>query len=57
MEKIPETMRAWMFVEEERLELQRIPTPRPKTDEVLIRVDAGCICNGSDPGIYRGHEA
>ena len=57
MEKIPETMRAWMLVEEERLELQRIPTPRPKADEVLIRVDAGCICNGSDPGIYRGHEA
>lgn len=57
MEKIPETMRAWMLVEEERLELKRIPTPRPKADEVLVRVDAGCICNGSDPGIYHGHEA
>lgn len=54
---IPETMQAWILEKEERLVLQRVETPKPRADEVLIRIDAGCICNGSDPGIYRGHEA
>lgn len=57
MARIPETMQAWILEKEEHLVLKRVPTPKPRTDEALIRIDAGCICNGSDPGIYHGHEA
>lgn len=57
MKNIPTTMRAWVLVENGRLELQRVPVPKPASDEVLVKIDAGCICNGSDPGIYHGHEA
>ncbi len=52
-----ETMKAWVLREPQKLELCSVPVPQPGCDEVLIRVEASCLCNGSDPGIYRGHEA
>ena len=57
MTGIPNTMRAWVLEENGVLKLRRVPVPVPAADEVLVKIDAGCICNGSDPGIYAGHEA
>lgn len=55
--EIPKTMKAWVLYETERLRLQEVPVPVPKENQVLVKIDRGCICNGSDPGIYHGHEA
>ena len=54
---IPKTMKAWILTETEKLELKEIPVPVPEKDQVLVKIDRACICNGSDPGIYHGHEA
>lgn len=50
-------MKAWILQKPRQLVLESIPVPEPNDTEVLVRVDAACICNGSDPGIYFGHEA
>lgn len=50
-------MRAWVVTEAKKLELKTIPIPVPRDDEVLIKISASCLCNGSDPGIYNGHES
>ena len=55
--KRPERMKAWVLVEPERLELLEVDVPVPRADQVLVKIDRACICNGSDPGIYHGHEA
>lgn len=54
---IPKTMKAWILTEIEKLELQEVPVPVPADNQVLVKIDRACICNGSDPGIYHGHEA
>ncbi len=51
------TMRAWVLVGPSNLAVQHVPIPEPGIDEVLIKIDVMCICNGSDPEIYHGHEA
>ena len=53
----PEKMNAWVLTEKEKLELLEVPVPKPDVDQVLVKIDRACICNGSDPGIYHGHEA
>lgn len=54
---VPSEMRAWILERPHHLALRRVPTPQPGPGEVLIQIDAGCMCNGSDPEIYHGHEA
>lgn len=54
---IPTTMKAWILTRPEKLELQEVPVPVPARNQVLVKIDRACICNGSDPGIYHGHEA
>lgn len=54
---IPETMKAWILTRDEELELQEVPVPVPADNQILVKIDRACICNGSDPGIYHGHEA
>ena len=51
-----EMMRAWVAKPGE-LVLEQVPKPIPASDEVLIKIDSVCICNGSDPEISSGHEA
>ena len=50
-------MRAWVLDKPGKLVLKQVETPAPASDEVLVKIDGMCICNGSDPGIYHGHEA
>lgn len=54
---IPESMKAWVLTRPGRLELKRVAVPKVREDQVLVKIDRACICNGSDPGIYHGHEA
>lgn len=49
-------MQAWVLQSPKNLHLSRVKIPVPNRDEVLIKIDAVCICNGSDPEIYKGHE-
>ncbi len=51
------TMKAWVVTAPEKLEIRDLPIPAPKRDEILIKTRWTCLCNGSDPGIYFGHEA
>ena len=50
-------MKAWVLQSSGNLQLKNVPIPVPNENEVLIKIDAFCICNGSDPEIYHGHEA
>lgn len=52
-----DNMRAWLVTKPKQLELKNIPVPEPGPGEVLVKTLAMCLCNGSDPGIYNGHEA
>lgn len=52
-----EIMRAWMVKKPGLLTLEEVQRPTPVGDEVLVKIDGMCICNGSDPEIYHGHEA
>ncbi len=54
---ISRTMKAWILTEPENLELKEVSVPVPAENQVLVKIDRACICNGSDPGIYHGHEA
>ncbi|MDO4298204.1 MAG: alcohol dehydrogenase catalytic domain-containing protein [Lachnospiraceae bacterium] len=54
---VSRTMKAWILTQPEKLELKEIPVPVPAENQVLVKIDRACICNGSDPGIYHGHEA
>ena len=48
-------MRSWLYLGPEHIELQRIPIPRPKRGELLVRVCAAVTC-GTDVKTYRrGH--
>lgn len=51
------TMKAWVVTAPRMLELLDVPIPTPKPNEILIKTSYTCLCNGSDPGIYCGHEA
>lgn len=51
------TMRAWVLEEPGRLALRSVPIPEPGGDQLLVRIDRACTCNGSDPGIYHGRPA
>lgn len=51
------TMKAWVVTAPRKLELLEVPVPTPKSHEILIKTRYTCLCNGSDPGIYYGHEA
>lgn len=51
------TMKAWVVTSPGKLELKDWPVPVPARDEILIETQWTCLCNGSDPGIYLGHEA
>ncbi len=51
------TMKAWVVTAPGKLELRNWPVPVPARDEILIKTRWTCLCNGSDPGIYLGHEA
>lgn len=48
-----ETMKAQVFYEPEKMDLEEVPIPKPKDDEVLVRVKACGIC-GSDVAYYFG---
>ncbi|WP_455617375.1 zinc-dependent alcohol dehydrogenase [Eisenbergiella sp.] len=54
---IPSTMKAWVLESPGELQLKEVEVPKIREDQVLIEIDRACICNGSDPGIFRGHEA
>ena len=49
-------MNAWVLEAPQRLRLQTVDVPSCKDNELLIRVCAMCICNGSDPSLYLGNE-
>lgn len=51
---VPETMKAAVMPEPERLVVQTVPVPRLEGDDVLIRVRACGIC-GTDLHLYHGH--
>lgn len=51
------TMKAWVVTAPQKLELLEVPIPAPGPGEILIKTSYTCLCNGSDPGIYYGHEA
>ena len=48
-------MKALVFTDKEKLSYQSIPSPIPKEDEELIKVNATGIC-GSDMHAYHGHD-
>lgn len=50
-------MKAWVVTAPGKLELKDVPVPIPARDEILVKSQWTCLCNGSDPGIYRGHES
>ena len=50
-------MKAWVVTAPRKLELMEIPVPTPGPGEILVKILYACLCNGSDPGIYYGHEA
>lgn len=50
-------MRAWVLTKPGELRLQEVPMPEISENQVLVEIERACICNGSDPGIYHGHEA
>lgn len=50
-------MKAWVLEDWEKLEYREVPVPIPTEDQVLLKIESACLCNGSDPGIYHGHEA
>ena len=50
-------MKAWVLESYRDMQLKDVDIPMPGEDEVLIENKAVCICNGSDPEIYNGHEA
>ena len=64
---MPETMQALLYTASFDLEVRAVPSPQPKRDEVLVRVEAAGIC-GSDlhgvasrsprraPPLIMGHE-
>ena len=54
---IPNTMKAWVLNSPGVLRLKEVEVPKIREDQVLIEIDRACICNGSDPGIFHGHEA
>lgn len=47
-------MKAAVLVDVGRIELRDVPTPRPRPDEVLVRVAAVGLC-GTDLHIFAGH--
>ena len=50
-------MKAWFLTKPGELRLLETDVPEISENQVLIEVERACICNGSDPGIYHGHEA
>lgn len=52
-----EKMKAWVLTKPRELKLQEVAVPDISEDQVLVEIERACICNGSDPGIYHGHEA
>lgn len=50
--QLPETMLASFLVEAGKIELRKIPVPRPTAGEVLVRIDAVGSC-GSDTHFYK----
>lgn len=61
-------MKAAVLQAPEKLEIMNIPIPPCPKDAVLVRIISACVCNGSDPTIFRdrsrkdhpvvfGHEA
>ena len=64
---MPETMQALLYTASFDLEVRAVPSPQPRSDEVLVRVEAAGIC-GSDlhgvasrsprraPPLIMGHE-
>lgn len=51
------TMNAWVLTAPKKLErTSNEPMPVMREDQILVRITASCICNGSDPGIFNGHE-
>ena len=50
-----ETMRSWVYLGPEQIELREVPTPAPRTGELLVKVRAAVTC-GTDVKMYRrGH--
>ena len=47
-------MKAVLLQRPNVLELAEIPVPSINENEVLIKIKSGCICNGSDPSIFKG---
>lgn len=50
-------MKAWFLTKPGELKLQEMDVPEISDNQVLVEIERACICNGSDPGIYHGHEA
>ena len=50
-------MKAWVLESHKTLTLVDTEIPVPGENEILVKHDAFCICNGSDPEIFNGHEA
>lgn len=51
-QSIPTTMRASVLVEQQKIEMQERPVPRPAADEVLVQVRSVGVC-GSDVHYYK----
>ena len=50
---LPEKMKAQIFYEKEKMALKTVDVPRPRADQVLVRVRACGVC-GSDVAYYFG---
>ncbi len=52
-----EKMYAWVYERPNVIEYKQIDRPICGDDQLLVKIDTACICNGSDPGILHGHPA
>jgi len=57
LERAMDKMVAWVLTAPKNLVYMLVDMPLCGENQVLVKLDTACICNGSDPGMYNGHEA
>ncbi len=50
-----ESMFAWVYEQPNEIKYQTVKIPDCADNQLLVKIDTACICNGSDPGILHGH--
>src|SRR5512146_1585084 len=50
-----ETMRSWVYLAPECIELREVPIPRPKAGELLVQVREAVTCGTDTKTFRRGH--